>query len=37
MVHLSTAMTRHPRLGWILLFVVPLIVEACSNGGGKGY
>ena len=37
MARLHSAMTDHPWLRWILLVAVPLVVAACSNGGGKGY
>jgi hypothetical protein len=37
MAGLRSAMTDHPWLGWILVVVVPLVLAACSNGGGKGY
>jgi hypothetical protein len=31
------AISDRPPISWIVLFVVPLIVQACNSGGGKGY
>jgi hypothetical protein len=34
---LRRAVSDRPSIAWIVILVLPLIVQACNSGGGKGY